>query len=606
MHTKFLSFTILFFLLTSGKIYGQSYDVILNAIQAKKKQIPKEDEYVLKEWLVPCLMFYKEYKSGMYRRYRRSEVQRLFAKAVAKTVIIPGRTSPKDPKADKHTKKLNEFKENYLIANKPYTYHVIIIDFISFYGKKMGISNKFLGGRIPYNDYYRRNRILPNYCEYLNRIRKIWDKLSMDDKEKLKSYGIDAFLIDRLKEENPKCIYRAAAEEKKDCQQVEQDFAVALLEATQGNNARPLEEYFDANNCYKFINQSCLDTRAFSNEISDILSNYYSAYFNDNQACCKEREHYLEAAYSIYFKNPEGFEKTIAQKYNKGQPFNMAGKMANLQKLLEKSCPDIVTHKPYQDAEKKIAKVKNINDIISKDLKRISEDLINMNKKDLIKAGLPDGIAEILNCYEEEIKQDNKGFEVNFRIQDCENYSTVIQDYGLGVVVSPHAQVLATLSTTLLKVLKEKGNIDLSQIIVEVTGLADASKCAKCPSGQEIAVRYSDSKKVNIALKPIVNFSFYKKDTEKQSVINFKKGDIIKTNLDLAAVRAHQVETEFEKLNLETTIKYYAQVSSKANYASSRGVQINLKLPDAYKDILNSSDLTVESIVNYLLGQMNQ
>ena len=578
-----------------------SFEIMLDAMEANKKKISKDDKYVIEEWLKPCLEFYKIYKTGKYRRFRRTELTRLFAKEVSKTTIVPGRTNVRDPKADKHNKRLNEFKEKYLITNKAYTYHVAIIDFISFYGKKMGIGNKYLGGRVPYNEYYRRHRILPSPCSYLNRIRLVWNKIGEEDKEKLMIYGIDQVLIDDLEKENPKCAYvPPEREEKVDCQQIEKEFTDAIIEAIQNNNARPLQQYFNAEKCYSFVQQDCLDRQAFTQEISDVLSHFYSAYYDDNKACCKERDKYLSAAYRTYLKNPKGFDKVIASKYNNGESFKIKDKMANLQRLLENDCPSL-EKTPFHDAQEKVKKVKRLNDVITKDLKGISQDIIESNKDALVKSGLPPEVAAILNCYEEDIKQNRKGFTVNFKIRDCEDYSTVINDYGLGVVVSPHASVLTKLTVSFLRTLKEKENIDISGITIEITGLADGNKCSRCPAGQEIGVRYGGSKKVKIKLQPVTNFTFYEKNTKEKHVINFTEGEIIRTNLDLAGVRAHQVKVELQKLNIPLKTVYYGYVSPEKNKASSRGVSISLKFPDAYKEILKTSDVTVENIINYMI-----
>lgn len=580
-------------------LQAQSYQVMLNAIEANRKKFDKEDDYVFEEWLEPCLQFVLDRKKGKYYGLRRSEITRLFAKEVSKANIIPGRQNAKDPKADKHSDKLNDFKKVHMISGRRYTYHIMIVDFISFYGKRLGINNKYLGGRKAFPQYYRYYPILKESCGYLNRIRYVWTKMTEADKQKLALVGIDGYLIEELNTENKRCIAKPVEEKPPPCAEIEIQLKSAMAEAIQNNNARPLEKFFNPGNCYSFANQNCLDSKQFTSEVTDILTNYFSAYYNNKKTCCTDRDQRLLKVYHHYLKNKIGFDKNIEEKYGTDQAFDLNRRLIDLQKLLEEDCPNLTRH-PFRDAYQKVREVKKLDDVIIKDLKKISADIIEDNKSKLIAAGLSEEAAATLNCYDENIKHSKKGFDINFKIRDCKDYSTVIKDYGVGAVVSPHAQVLSKLATYLLKALEKQGKIDLSKIVIEVTGLADGDRCSRCPAGQEIAVKYR-SKQSNIKIQPISNFQFTDRATDELHTINFKEGDIIKTNLDLAAVRVHQVETEFKKADLPATVRYFARVSEKKRSAVDRGVEINIKFPDAYKNILQTSDITVENIINYMV-----
>ena len=588
-------------LLSLDNILGQSYQVMLNAIQVNRKKISNKDKYVIEEWLEPCLEFMVAYKKGEYYGVRKSELTRIFAKQVSKTTLIPGRKSTKDPKADKHCDKLNEFKKQHMISGKPYTYRVLIVDFIRFYGKKLGINNKYLGGRKAFTQYYRLYPILKEPCGYLNRIKRVWTKMTEADKEQLSFLGINDYLITQMNDENKKCIAKPKPVEAKEqsCSEIEVELKAAILEAVQNNNARPLQDFFDAENCYSFTAQKCLDSQQFSSEVTDILSNYFSAYFNDNKTCCDDRDKRLNTAYRLYLKNKTGFDKNIRENYNTDESFDLNKRLVNLQKLLEEDCPHLERH-PFRDANEKVNRVRQIEEVIVKDLKKISTGIIEENKIKLIKAGLPEEIAATLNCYDENIKHSKNGFSVNFKIRDCKDYSTVIKDYGVGAVVSPHAQVLSKLAVYLLEALKNKTQIDLSKIIIQVIGLADGKKCSRCPAGYEIAVKYR-SKQSSIKVRPINNFKFIDQTTNIPYTISFNEGDIIKTNLSLAAVRVHQVKIELEKIKLLARVQYFARVSTKEQSAIDRGVEINIKFPDAYKNILQTSDITIENIINYMI-----
>lgn len=174
--------------------------------------------------------------------------------------------------------------------------------------------------------------------------------------------------------------------------------------------------------------------------------------------------------------------------------------------------------------------------------------------------------------------------EINITESDCQSSSILTNQFRVAEFFSKDISGYYDRIVNLLDYIKKhEPSISMDSLKIVITGFADAQ------GGDNINVSYT-SDDFKLRLPKISNFKFYevRNGIEKPDSLSLQVNNIIKTNYDLAAVRAYAIYDKFLQFNsnLRENMIVRSVVSTTDNDPSSRGVSIDIRLPKAYSEIL--------------------